>query len=361
MKVVVLIDQLICKGGAERVALALAKAFNADIRTTTYTPSEVYPEYGTFRIYLHPLKSVWLFTKLKPLRLKPLNFFWGGVMQTEDMHKFRRMDLSGYDVIISAGMCTKHVALQSGNHPCIHYEVGVIEGYRLEWLFKAWTTYIKKFDQEATTKVDRILCDSENIRGKISRYYHLDAEVIYPPVDITRFHFREAEDYFLSVQRISSRKGIETQLEAFRMSPEQKLLIVGSPGKSEIPYFRKLVCLAPQNVTFLGSLSDDEVSNLYSHAIAVIQTNPDEDFGIVPVEAMASGKPCIAVNAGGFKETIVHGKTGILVDPPYSENLAKVVRNFNSLDFDSNICMERAKFFSEEVFIGKMRAIVSGL
>jgi len=255
----------------------------------------------------------------------------------------------------------KACRLQSGNHPCIHYEVGVIEGYRLEWLFKAWTTYIKKFDQEATTKVDRILCDSENIRGKISRYYHLDAEVIYPPVDITRFHFREAEDYFLSVQRISSRKGIETQLEAFRMSPEQKLLIVGSPGKSEIPYFRKLVCLAPQNVTFLGSLSDDEVSNLYSHAIAVIQTNPDEDFGIVPVEAMASGKPCIAVNAGGFKETIVHGKTGILVDPPYSENLAKVVRNFNSLDFDSNICMERAKFFSEEVFIGKMRAIVSGL
>jgi glycosyltransferase involved in cell wall biosynthesis len=356
MKAVVLIDQLIGKGGAERVALELARAFNADIWTTNYIPGEVYPEYRTFRIYPHPSTSFRLST-----RLTSLNFFWQGLIQAEAVHKFRRMDLSGYDVIISAGNSTKHVAVQSVNHPCIHYEHGVKESYRLEGLFKAWAWYMKKLDHEATMKVDRIVCNSENIKGKIARYYHLDAAVVYPPVGIVRFHQGAPGDYFLSVQRMTHGKGIETQLEAFRMLPERKLLIAGSAQESEIPYFRKLVRLAPRNVTFLGSLSDDEVSNLYSHATAVIQTNPNEDFGIVPVEAMASGKPCIAINAGGFKETIVPGKTGVLVDPPYSENLAKAIRNFNSLDFDPNACLERARLFSEDSFIERMRQIVSSV
>ena len=99
----------------------------------------------------------------------------------------------------------------------------------------------------------------------------------------------------------------------------------------------------------------------YAHSKAVIQTNPNEDFGIVPIEAMASGKACIAVNAGGFRETIVHRKTGILFDPPYAENLAWTVKKFREDIFDSNLCLERAKLFSEENFKERMQRIASRL
>jgi len=353
MKTAVIYDLLIGKGGAERVVLALARAFNADIWTTTYLPEEVYPEFGAFQIFPHPLKS-WPLSST----LKPVNFIWQGLLQTEATFKFRKMELPGYDLIISAGMCAKHVAMRDRNHPCIHYEHGVRESYRLEWLFKAWAWYMKRLDFEATQKVDRLVCNSENIRGKIERYYHRDAEVVYPPVDIERFRYGEPGDYFLSVQRISPGKGIETQLEAFKMVPQQKLVIVGSPQKGYTSYYGRLIHTAPPNVTFLGALPDEGVSDLYSHSKAVIQTNPDEDFGIVPVEAMASGKPCIAINSGGFRETIIHGKTGILVTPPHPQNLAQAIREFNSLDFDPAACLQRARLFSEETFIDRMRDMV---
>jgi len=352
MKTVVVYDLLVGRGGAERVVLALAKAFNADIWTTTYIPDAIYPDYSSFKIFPHPLKSFPLSSSLKPM-----NLLWQGLIQTEATFKFRKMELSSYDLIISAGMCAKQVAMRDKNHPCIHYEHGVKESYRLEWLFKMWAWYMKKVDYEATRKADLLVCNSENIRGKIEKYYHRDAEVVYPPVDIKRFKFEDPEDYFLSVQRISPDKGIETQLEAFRMVPQQKLLIIGSPQEGHIAYYQNLIRIASQNVTFLGALSDEEVSGLYSRSKAAIQTNPNEDFGIVPVEAMASGKPCIAVNAGGYRETIVHGKTGILVDIPYPENLAQAIKEFDSFDFDPNVCVERAKLFSEEMFIERMRRI----
>ncbi|MDD5190866.1 MAG: glycosyltransferase, partial [Dehalococcoidales bacterium] len=132
---------------------------------------------------------------------------------------------------------------------------------------------------------------------------------------------------------------------------------VTSTGNGLAP-FEELKDKAPANVTFLGSLSDAEIVKLYSHAKAAIQTHPDEDLGRIPIEAMASGKPCIAVNAGGFRETIINGKTGILVDIPYTENLAAVVRSFKGADYDEKECLERAQLFSEEAHLAKMKILI---
>ena len=249
MRTVVLYNLLTSKGGGERVALTLSRAFNADIWTTNYVPDTTFSEYHSFNVFSHPLTAFRLSSALKDP-----NPLWQGLIQTEAVFKYRKMDLSCYDLIISSGLCTKHIAIQDKNHPCIHYEHGVKESYRLERFFKMWTQYMKKLDYEATRKIDVLVCNSENTKKKINRHYHREAQVVYPPVDIKKFKFGEAEDYFLAVERISPRKGIEIQLEAFRRVPEQKLVIIGSPQKSHVPYHQKLIRLAPKNVTFLGGL-----------------------------------------------------------------------------------------------------------
>ena len=352
MKIAVLIDKLTGYGGAEKVALILAGIFNADVWTTSYYTDTADPEFKNFKVYAHPLQSLKL-----AVNFKFLNFFWQGLIQAEVCSRFRKMDLSGYDLIISANMCAKQVVHNPRNHPCLHYEHGVKNSYKMEWLFKPWTSYMKRMDKKATGKVDVIVCNSENIRNKIKSYYHRDAEVIYPPIDISQFKYGEPGDYFFSIQRISPDKQIETQIEAFRLTPERKLIIAGPVAKSDEPYLHKLMRTAPPNVTYRGTVTDKELAALYSHARAVIQSNSDEDFGIVPVEAMASGKPCLAINSGGFKETIVQGKTGILVDPPYIENLAKAIKGFDSKTYNPLDCQAQARKFSKESFTEKIKSI----
>jgi len=167
--------------------------------------------------------------------------------------------------------------------------------------------------------------------------------------------------YFFSVQRISPDKQIETQIEAFRLVPEQKLIIAGPVAKSDEPYLHKLMRTAPPNVTYRGTVTDKELAELYTHTRAVIQSHPHEDFGIVPVEAMASGKPCLAVNSGGFKETVIQGKTGILVDPPYIDNLAKAIKGFDSKTYNPLDCQGQARKFSKESFTEKINQIAAGM
>ena len=335
------------------MALSLAKIFDADIWTTNYNTVSAYPEFGKFKVNSHPLVSSRFLPSPAPLR-----FVWQGLMQAETARYFRHLKLNDYTLIISAGMGAKQVSLSAINHPCLHYEHGVKDSYSMEWLFKPFTSYMKNNDRKATAKVDKLLCNSMNTKNKITGYYHRDAEVVYPSVNIKAFHGGTPGDYFLSVQRISQDKRIETQLEAFRMTPEHKLIIVGPIAKTDKQYAHDLVSGAPPNVTFRGGVNEQELIDLYSHAKAVIQSHPHEDFGIVTVEAMASGKPCFAVNAGGFKETIVHTKTGLLIDIPFSENLAKAIKNFNPGDFNPADCVQQARKFSEDSFCDRIRQIV---
>ncbi len=353
MRTAVVYDSLISRGGAERAALVLARAFNAEIWTTTYLPEAVYPEYAAFRVYDHPLKS--LTTRALS---GPLDLIRRGLIHTESIFKYRRMNLADYDLVITIGRSSKHVPIYRQTRR-LHYELYVVTEYEWEWLFRPWVWYMNKIDQEMIRRLSALACNSENTRTKIRTYYKREAQVVYPAVDIKMFRGGEAAGYFLAVERIAPEKGIETQLQAFRRVPERKLMIVGSPKATDRRYYQKLRRMAPQNVSFLGSISDEELAEVYSHAEAVIQTNPDEDFGRVPVEAMASGKPCIAVNAGGYRETIVNGETGMLIDRPYVDNLAEATRRFNGRDYDGRSCRRRAEQFSEEAHIEKMRGIIA--
>jgi len=351
MKTAVVYDFLITKGGMDRAAAILAREFKADIWTTSYAPEDTYPELEKFKIFQHPLTFL----------------HRQGLMQTEALFKFRRMDLSDYDLILSSGDWGKHVGMRSENHPQLHFENTVVRPFydlypfiksRLPMhrrqLFKLWVWWMRGLDKQAVQKIDKIICNSEVTKGRIKKYYGMDAEVVWVPVDVKRFKHRRSENFYFSVQRIAPPKRVELQIEAFRRLPSEKLVIAGP--YDDRSYFEELRKTAPENVEFVGTISDGEIVDLYSRCKAAIQTSIDEDFGQVPLEAMASGKPCIAVNEGGFRISITHGKTGLLVDPPYFENLIKAIKNFDRYEFDPAACRKRAKMFAEEKWVERIKA-----
>jgi len=357
MNLVIVHDFLFTKGGGERVVLSLAKNFKAPIYTTVDIPERTYPEFRKLKVFSYPTK-----------------FLKSPLLQTEALFKFRSMELSQYDVIISSGNWAKHVAVKSENHPIIHYEHTPVRVFydlyentkkRLPFfarnVFKVWVWFMKRYDLEAVSKLDKIITNSQNTRRRIKKFYNRDAEVVYPPVDVKKFKYKESGDFFLSVQRIEPEKRVEIQIEAFRRLPNEKLLVVGVPGSNAEWYFKKLKKKAPKNVEFLGKVSDKKLIELYARCKAVIQTAIDEDFGLVPIEAMASGKPCLAVNEGGFRESIIHGKTGLLIDKPYVENFVSVIKNFDKYEFDPKECRKRAKLFSEENFIKRMKKVIENV
>jgi glycosyltransferase involved in cell wall biosynthesis len=352
LKSAVVYETLADRGGGERATLVLARAFQADVYTTNYNPESAYPEYELLRVIPSSLISL---KHQYPGRV--LRLIQGGLIRTEAMFKFRKMDLSAYDLVITVGHA-KHVPVCPGGSR-IHYELTPTYRYRFEPWVKPWSEYMKLQDRRAMARIKHLACNSENTRAKIKHFYGRDAEVIYPAVNVNKFRAGKSDDYFLAVERISEGKNIEAQLEVFRAVPDERLLIVGSPKQSQFDYLNKLKAIAPSNVIFLGRVSDPDLIDLYSHAKATIQTNLDEDLGRIPIESMASGKPCIAVNSGGFKETIINGETGILVEPPYIDNLSRIVSSFNNADFDPEACRRRAMLFSEEAHIAKMKKLVS--
>jgi len=356
MKTAVVYDFLFTKGGMDRSTAILARGFNADIWTTLYIPKMTYPELKKMKIFQHPLI-----------------FRSRGLIQTEAVFRFRNMDLSDYDLIITSGDWAKHVGMRKENHPQLHFEAAaaVRPLYDLydfiknrypflqRQVFKAWVWFMKKLDQQAVRRIDRFACCSKFVRKGIKKYYNRDAEVVGVPINVKRFKHREAEDFFLSVQRIAPPKRVELQIEAFRRLPEEKLTIVGA--YDDRTYAKMLKEIAPKNVEFMGSVSDKKLVDLYSRCKAVIQTSVDEPFGQVPIEAMASGKPSIAVNEGGFRETVIHGKTGLLIETPYVKNLISAVKNFHRYKFDAAFCRKRAGMYSEEKWIENLKEVARGM
>ena len=164
--------------------------------------------------------------------------------------------------------------------------------------------------------------------------------------------------YFLSVQRVMPFKRVELQLDVFSQLPKERLVMVGEWEGGEFQEKIKKRISSMENVEWRTGVSDNELAGLYSHSKAVIQTAMFEDFGRVPVEANASGKACLAVGEEGFTESIAHGKTGLLIEPPYRENFVKALKEFDAGDFKLKDLLGNAKRFSEEAFFKKFDPVV---
>ncbi len=355
-KVAVLHDFLDAVGGAEEVALGLARHFDADLITTNADPA-VADALGFRDVRVVSLGQLPQGTPRRHMAAR---------------RAFARVRLTGYDRYVLSGNWAIFAARH--HHPNVWicqtptrflYDQRGATLARLSgpsrWAFRVWSRMYRFLDQGSVGHCDRIVANSHNVEGRVRRYYGRDPEVVYPPVDTSRFRFERIGDFWLSVTRLYPEKRIELQLEAFRNLPEAKLTIVGgyAPGDRAEEYVRSLH--PPPNVTFLGRIPREDLVDLYARCRGLVASAVDEDFGITPVEAMASGKCVVATDEGGYRETVVPGKTGFLL-PAQPATLAERLGGLDDATLLAmrEACVARAREFDASVFYERIERILAG-
>jgi glycosyltransferase involved in cell wall biosynthesis len=224
--------------------------------------------------------------------------------------------------------------------------------------FDLWAGYNRFLNKRYVGHVNKIACNSENTKKRIRKYLQRDAVVINPPVETSKYYYKGTGNYWLSVNRLFTHKRIEIQIEAFKKLPNEKLIIVGSYEKSGHfkQYADYIKSMKPRNVEILSWVDFGALVDLYANCIGLIATAKDEDFGMTPVEAMASGKPVIAPNEGGYKETVIDGITGRLIDDITVDKLVQAIKEIEiKPEKYKDACISQAKRFDTKIFIERIK------
>lgn len=272
-----------------------------------------------------------------------------------------QFDLSSYDIIISSsysfakGVITgPHQVHLCYCHSPIRYawdlqhqylaQSGLAAGLR-SWLIRAMLHYIRLWDMRTSNGVDAFATNSHYVSRRVRKVYQRDAHVIYPPIEFSRFELTaEKSDYYVTVSRMVPYKRIDIVIAAFAEMPDRKLVVIGDG-----PDRARLEAKATANVTFLGSVSNDEVVDQISHARAFVFA-AEEDFGIVTVEAQACGTPVVAFGRGGSAETVLDGTTGVLFHRQEAADLHRAIKRFETMSFDPVAIRAHAEQFSSARF-----------
>lgn len=357
MKVAIFHDYIGAIGGGEKLVLTLAKGLGADVITTDVDMDSV------IKMGFQDVKIISLGNTLKMPPLK----------QIDASFKFATCDFSkNYDIFIFSGNWAFFAAKK--HKPNVYYchtptraFYDLYDVYRknqsvfVSLPFVIWVSLHRKISEYYLSHVSKIATNSMNTQKRIQKYFGRASTVIYPPVDTSRFEFKEYGDFWLSVNRLYPEKRVELQVGAFREMPDQKLVIVGgyASGDHASAYAARLMTGLPENVTLVGSVSEEKLLELYATCKGHITTALDEDFGMTPLEAMASGKPTVAVKEGGYLETVLDGVTGLLVDP----DVPSIVSAIKEVSSDpvkyKDACIKRAKEFDVSTMLRKMRAMLA--
>jgi glycosyltransferase involved in cell wall biosynthesis len=283
----------------------------------------------------------------------------------------RQLDLRGFDLVLSMSHCVAKavVPARGAMHLCycftpMRYLWDLYDDYfgaragALERLgMPVVGAALRRWDRR-TQRVDHFLAISAHIADRIRRAYGREADVLHPPVDTRRFHIADAvDDFYLVVSALTPYKRVDLAVEAARRLG-RRLLVVGR-GPDE----RRLRARAGPAVEFLGWRPDAEVARLYSRCRAVLFTAV-EDFGIVPLEAAAAGRPTIALARGGALETMVgldrseEAPTAVFFDVQTVNALVAAIQRFEAVQdrFDPKALRARAERFDREVFKERLRA-----
>lgn len=351
MKVALVHDFLNQYGGAERVLEAIHEIFPyAPVYTSLYDPRKL------------PLRMKnWDVRPFKLPKIPVVRYY------TAFYHLlFEKIDLSEYDLVISSsagfakgvltGSKTPHIAyIHTPPRFLYHYETEIKR--RDIWIYRPvlapLDNYFRIWDYTAAQRPDFMIANSKETAGRIRKFYGREATVIYPPVSLEPVASSQEQetndsrpmtnDYFLVVSRLAAYKRIDLAIEAAnRLKIPLKIVGVGREEK-------RLKRMAGSTVEFLGFISDEELSKLYSNCQAsIFPTN--EDFGITPIEAMSFGRPVIALAKGGALETVVAGKTGEFFAEETVDSLVEVWKSFDPSKYKAKDCIAQAKKFSKDRF-----------
>ena len=279
-----------------------------------------------------------------------------------------QLDLSGYDLIISSesGPAKGIIPPEGAVHLCychspMRYIWNMYHEYRrsagpvARAAMPLLTHYLRIWDESSAARVDHFVANSSTVAGRIRRYYRRDAEIVHPPVDVGAFApvgLEELGDYYLMVGELVRYKRPDIAVRAFNASKRRLVVIGGGEMLDE------LRALAGPTVQILGSQPFAVLRHHYARALGLIFPG-EEDFGIVPVEAMASGRPVIAYGRGGATETVVDGRTGVFFDEQSEDALIDAVARLEGLALDPAEIALHARQFNPARFERQMRQAVA--
>ncbi len=342
--------------GGEKVVEALCRLLpEADLFALFYDPERVSPLIRSRSVqasFLQPFHKH--YRSLLPLMPMALEGF----------------DLRGYDLVVSSesGPAKGVLVPSTARHVCycetpMRYLWDLYPAYRNEWtrsrlkraLMAPLTNYLRLWDYATAARVDEFVANSENVRRRIWKTYRRESTVVHPPVAVETFYSKPSEDYYLIVSEFVAYKRLDAAVRVFARNG-RKLRMVGDG-----PEFKSLKRAATANIEFCGRVNDDELRELYARCRAFLMPG-EEDFGMTPVEALASGKPVIALGRGGALETVPVAEPlgGLFYDQATDDALRQAIERWDACEHlvDAAALQAYAARFSEAVFVENVRPIL---
>lgn len=316
----------------------------------------------------------------------PATTWLDGVYKTALRHKsyaplaplipraFRKLDLNRFDAVVVSHHAWATQVVFATDAPVIAYvhaparwawdpvmraqEAGGLAG---RTVLSGLSRMTRRTELAAVPRLDRIVANSTAVAQRISDYWGRESDVVHPPVNTDDFRYDptvEREDFFLFAGRIVPWKRPDLVIEAAKRADVR--LVVAGDGR----WMSHCRAIAGPKTTFLGRYNNHELLSTHQRCRALIMPNV-EDFGIVPVEAMAAGTPVIALGAGGALDYMIPGKTGILVEPGTDEQIVErlvaAIKSFKSDDYDSAAIRDWSEGFSRANFRAKMQTVLDGV
>jgi glycosyltransferase involved in cell wall biosynthesis len=356
MRIAIVHDALCVAGGAERLALRMAQTFpDAPVFTSVYLPDQTFHEFRNLDVRILPfanrIKSEEQFKSFLPL--------W--------FFLIRRLDFKDFDVVLSSSTyLAKYIrpAKSAVHKSYIHAP------FRLLWKTESYTPdsipnpnlfrpilkltlpFLRNLDRRLTRQIPEIATSCNNVAREIETIYKRTPAIINPPISIAEYPLStKPGEYYLSVSRLISHKRVDIAVQACTHL-HKKLIVVGDG-----PERKNLEQLAGESVHFVGRVSDDELKYLYIDSKALIFPSC-EDYGIVPLEAQACGRPVIAFGQGGVLETVQDEKTGLFFQEQTVDSLEKCIQRFENMEFHAKEIRRWSTKFDFEIFKNSLQEFV---
>lgn len=356
MRIALVHDYLVQYGGAERVLECFTELFPyAPIYTLVYSQELMHGVFEgknikTSFIQKFPFAKVRhrIFPQFMPMAIEQFDFSDYDIVLS-DSSSYAKGIITGPETL---HICYMHTPMRYAWDDCHKY----VSDFNFPRLIKKFIpfvmNYIRIWDRVSADRVDRLIANSNFVAKRIKKYYKRDCIVIHPPVNVDDFYVSsKREYYFLMVGRLLAYKRHDIAIEAFNK--------LGLPLKiiGRGPELKKLQKIAGPTIEFLGRVPDEKIADYYAKCRAFIFPQ-EEDFGIVAIEAMASGRPIIAYRAGDIAENMDEDKVGIFFDSQTPEDIVAAVEKFKDEDYDPAYIREKSKKFDKVIFKARIKDYV---
>ncbi len=358
-KTLIIHDRFMFRGGAERLVLDMARGLRADIATGFWDDDRSFPRSDA-------PANVYVLGKLVEIPgVRYLYLLFLFLFKTRSLvKKYDTIVFSGNNCLIAGLNVPKNVPKIFYSHSPVRHAYDLREYYiaRASWWKKPILAFLimgSRIVYESEIKLmDTVVTNSAVTKDRFRHYLNMDVDVIYPPIQTKKFKWIGQGDYYMTVGRVDRFKRIPDIVRAFREMPDKKLIIPS--GGDDLEKVREM-SEGYDNITVLGWVSDEKLFELVGNCIATMYIPINEDAGMAQLEGMSAGKPCISVDEGGMKISVIHEKTGILIPPDYStEHIIEAVGSMTrerALSMKDD-CVNMAQKFGYDRFINEMEHVI---